>query len=151
MSIGDLARRSGFPASTIRYYEKVGLLPAPRRASGRRVYEEQTFDRLLVVTFAKEAGFSLREIRQLFTGFVSGTPAGVRWQKLATAKLAEVEALAARIDTMKELLREALLCGCIDLDACGQFFRQHVGGVVASEPDRKVPARHHTLSGKTRR
>jgi MerR family redox-sensitive transcriptional activator SoxR len=123
MSIGDLAGRAGLAASTIRYYEEVGLLPPAARMRGRRVFDEQTLDRLLVIAFAKEAGFSLREIRQLFAGFASDTPAGARWQKLATAKLAEVEALAARIDTMKQLLREALRCGCVELDACGKLFR----------------------------
>lgn len=122
MTIGELAERAGLAASTIRYYEEVKLLPRPARASGRRVFDETTLDRLLVITFAKEAGFSLREIRQLFDGFASDTPAGVRWQKLATAKLAEMEALAARIDAMKQLLREALRCGCVDLDACGKLF-----------------------------
>src|SRR6266550_4226214 len=102
MTIGELARRSRLSASTIRYYEEVGLLPAPRRASGRRTYDEDAFDRLLVVTFAKKAGFSLREIRQLFQGFGNNTPAGARWQKLATAKLAELDALSVRIDAMKE-------------------------------------------------
>ena len=123
MAIGDLARRAGLAASTIRYYEEVGLLPPAARTSGRRVFDEQTLDRLLVIAVAKEAGFSLREIRQLFHGFASDTPAGVRWRTLATAKLAEVEALAARIDTMKQLLREALRCGCVELDACAQLFR----------------------------
>ena len=104
-------------------YEEVKLLPRPARASGRRVFDEPTLDRLLVITFAKEAGFSLREIRQLFDGFASETPAGERWKQLATAKLAEMEALAARIDAMKKLLREALRCGCVELDACGRLFR----------------------------
>lgn len=123
MTIGELASRAGLAASTIRYYEEVKLLARPARASGRRVFDEATLDRLLVITFAKEAGFSLREIRQLFDGFASDTPAGVRWQKLATAKLAEMEALAARIEAMKQLLREALRCGCVELDACGKLFR----------------------------
>lgn len=123
MTIGELAERTGLAASTIRYYEEVKLLPRPARASGRRVFDEATLDRLLVITFAKEAGFSLREIRQLFDGFASDTPAGVRWQNLATAKLAEMEALAARIVAMKKLLREALRCGCVELDACGKLFR----------------------------
>ena len=123
MTIGELAERAGLAASTIRYYEEMGLLPRPARASGRRVFDEETLDRLLVITFAKEAGFSLREIRQLFDGFASNTPAGVRWQKLASAKLAEMEALAARVDVMKKMLREALRCGCVELDACGKLFR----------------------------
>jgi DNA-binding transcriptional MerR regulator len=98
-------------------------LPRPARSSGRRVFDEQTLDRLLVIAFAKEAGFSLREIWQLFDGFASETPAGARWQKLATAKLAEMEALALRINAMKQLLREALRCGCIELDSCRKLFR----------------------------
>jgi MerR family redox-sensitive transcriptional activator SoxR len=123
MTIGELAARAGLTASTIRYYEEIRLLPRPARASGRRVFDESTLDRLLVIAFAKEAGFSLREIRQLFDGFASDTPAGVRWKKLASAKLAEMEALAARIETMKLMLREALRCGCVELDACGKLFR----------------------------
>ena len=124
LSIGELSRRSGLSSPTIRYYEERGLMPRAPRAGGRRVYDESAVDRLLVITFAKEAGFTLREIKQLFNGFASETPAGVRWQKLATAKLAEMEALAARVDAMKELLRVALRCGCVELDSCAALFRE---------------------------
>jgi len=123
MTIGELASRAGLTASTIRYYEDLGLLPRPARMSGRRVFDDQTFDRLLMIMFAIEAGFSLREIRQLVDGFSDDTPAGARWQKLATAKLADMEVLSARIDAMKRLLREALRCGCVELETCGKLFR----------------------------
>lgn len=111
MTIGEVARRSGIASSAIRYYEEVGLLPKPSRTSGRRVFDEAMFDRLLLIEIAKTAGFSLKEIRQLFQDFPSGTPAAVRWRKLAAAKLAEVEALAVRVKTMKVLLEEARLRG----------------------------------------
>jgi len=124
MSIGELSRRSGLPAPTIRYYEEIGLIPSPERSGGRRVFEQSMLDRLLLIECAKEAGFSLREIGQLFKGFASGTPAGVRWKTLATAKLAEVEALAIRVETMKALLAEALRCGCVDLTACGRLLQK---------------------------
>jgi MerR family transcriptional regulator, redox-sensitive transcriptional activator SoxR len=128
MSIGALARRSGLTTSAIRYYEQVGLLPAPRRASGRRLFDEPMLNRLLVVTIAKEAGFSLREIHQLFSGFATTTSASARWQKLAAAKLEEIEALEVRLDAMKHLLREALRCGCLELEMCGQLLRQRQDG-----------------------
>jgi MerR family transcriptional regulator, redox-sensitive transcriptional activator SoxR len=124
ITIGELADRTGLAASAIRYYEELGLLPRPVRVSGRRVFDDASSDRLMVITFAKEAGFSLREIRRLLEGFDRDTPAGVRWQKLATAKLEELEVAAARINAMKQLLREALRCGCIELDACGKLFRR---------------------------
>src|SRR5262245_20252258 len=127
MTIGELAARSGLAASTIRYYEEVGLMPRPQRAGGRRVFDEESPDRLLVITFAKECGFTLREIRRLFNGFAADTPAGVRWMKLATAKLAEIEALARRIEVMRVLLHEALRCGCVELESCGRLFRGRAG------------------------
>ncbi len=127
MSIGELARRAGVAASTIRYYEEAGLLPQPARSSGQRVFGEEALDRLLLIGFAKEAGFSLREIKQLFDGFASDTPAGRRWQKLATAKLAEIEATITRMEMMKELLREVLRCGCVELETCGKMFRAYRG------------------------
>jgi DNA-binding transcriptional MerR regulator len=145
MTIGELGRRSGLAASTIRYYEEVGLLPVPRRASGRRTYDEETFNRVRVVIFAKDAGFSLREIRQLFNGFASGTPARARWQKLATAKLAELKALSVRIEAMKQLLGEALRCGCIDLAACGRILQEradtHSYGANPRSPRHNVSTR----------
>jgi len=124
ISIGTLAQQSGLTASTIRYYEEVGLLPRPARTGGKRVFDDATLDRLLVIQFAKQAGFSLREIRRLFDGFDSTTPAGARWRKLATAKLAEIEEQAMRLEAMRMLLRAALKCGCVDLDACGKRLRQ---------------------------
>jgi MerR family redox-sensitive transcriptional activator SoxR len=146
MTIGELAGRTGLTASTIRYYEDLGLVPRPARVSGRRVFDGQALDRLLVITFAKEAGFSLREIRQLFDGFSSDTPAGARWQKLATAKLAEMEALSARIDAMKQLLRRALRCGCVELEACAKLFRAH-----AARPAEVIRRRAAVDSQSTRR
>ena len=126
-SIGELARRAGVATSTIRYYEEMRLLPRSARVHGRRVFDEQTLDRLMVIEFAKNAGFTLREIRQLFEGFASDTRAGIRWQKLATTKLAEIDALMAKLETMRKLLRTTLRCGCVDLDACGRVFRAKRG------------------------
>lgn len=123
MSIGELARRSGLSTPTIRYYEERGILPRASRQGGRRVFDDTALDRLLMVECAKQAGFSLREIRQLFEGFPAGTPAAARWKKLATAKLAEVNALASKVKTMKKLLEEALRCGCVDLNACGRLLK----------------------------
>lgn len=64
MQIGEIATRSGVSAKTIRYYEDIGLLPAPpRTASGYRDYEASTVDRLAFVRAAQAVGLSLGEIR----------------------------------------------------------------------------------------
>lgn len=64
--ISEVAERSGFPASTLRYYEDIGLLPAPARtANGYRTYDESTVHRLAFIARARELGASLGEIADL--------------------------------------------------------------------------------------
>lgn len=66
MRVGELARRSGISATTVRYYEKLGLLrPATRSAAGYRDYPKESLDQLALIRRAKELGFSLREIKAL--------------------------------------------------------------------------------------
>ncbi|MBV8071657.1 MAG: MerR family transcriptional regulator [Acidobacteriaceae bacterium] len=66
MTIGWVAKESGLAASTIRFYEKAGVLPKPSRVGGRRQYASSVLERLAVVERAKACGFTLTEIRQLF-------------------------------------------------------------------------------------
>ena len=91
LSIGEVARRAGISTSAIRYYEGEGLLPRPRRRSGRRVYGPEVMVRLRLVELAKQAGFTIPEIRRLLGGFARGTPPGQRWRALADRKLAELD------------------------------------------------------------
>jgi MerR family transcriptional regulator, redox-sensitive transcriptional activator SoxR len=118
LTIGAVARRAGVQTSAIRYYESVGLLPAPRRVNGRRCYDASIFQRLGVIQVARQAGFGIRELQTLFTGFSDGTPASMRWQTLITPKLAEMEALIERAQARKTLLMEAQQCRCVDIGDC---------------------------------
>ena len=121
MTIGQVAKESGFTASAIRYYEQVGLLPRPARAGGRRHYDRSILERLAILERAKSCGFSLAETRQLFHGFREGTPPSERWQTLARRKIAELEELERKIAATKELLQRP--CACKDLAECGRRIR----------------------------
>lgn len=67
MRIGELAKISDLPASTIRFYEQKGLMPkAQRSASGYRLYDETALDRLQLIKFAQSLGFSLDELPTMF-------------------------------------------------------------------------------------
>src|SRR5579859_3699063 len=120
LTIGAVARRAGVRPSAIRYYESMGLLPAPRRVSGRRCYGPEVLPRLTLIAAAQRMGFTIAEISTLLQGFSADTPASARWRALAARKLPEVEALMARAQEMKTLLEEALHCGCLTLDACAR-------------------------------
>lgn len=63
--VSELARRSGVPATTLRFYEREGLLPAGRTTSGYRVYDDVAVDRLAFIATAKRLGLALPEIRLL--------------------------------------------------------------------------------------
>lgn len=118
MKIGELAGRSGLNASAIRYYEKRGLLPAPHRAGGQRRYPADALDRVLLIRFASEMGFTLSEIKVFLNGLRDDAPVGPRWKKLARRKIQEVEGSIQRTRRLKSLLEHLLHCRCASLQVC---------------------------------
>jgi len=68
LTIGQVAAQAGIRTSSIRYYESVGVLPEPDRVSGQRRYSAEILTRLGFIDVAKQAGFSLAEIRELLDG-----------------------------------------------------------------------------------
>src|SRR6476469_6964848 len=118
MSISEVARRFGLRASALRYYERIGILPPPPRTGGRRRYDHTALAQLAVVQSARQAGFSLADLRRLFFGFEKAARPADRWQTPARPRLAELDALAARIEDMKRRL--AKTCACETLSECGK-------------------------------
>jgi MerR family redox-sensitive transcriptional activator SoxR len=118
MKIGELARRAGLNASAIRYYERRGLLTAPYRSGGQRRYPDETLNRVLLIRFASDMGFTLSEIRLFLNGLRENTPIGPRWKKLAHRKIQEVEENIRRSRRLKSLLEHLLDCQCVSLPVC---------------------------------
>jgi MerR family redox-sensitive transcriptional activator SoxR len=118
INIGELARQAGIRTSAIRFYESVGLVPAPPRQSGWRRYDEEILDRLKVIQIARQMGFSLAEIKTLLDGFPKGASPSKRWRKLAEKKLPELEATIQRTMALKYLLEGGLDCSCEDIALC---------------------------------
>jgi MerR family redox-sensitive transcriptional activator SoxR len=118
MKIGELARRASLNPSAIRYYEKLGLLAPPQRLGGQRRYPSDTLDRVLLIRFATDMGFTLGEIKLFLSGLRDNTPVGPRWKKLATRKIAEVDQNIARSLKLKTLLQGLLRCHCASLQQC---------------------------------
>jgi MerR family redox-sensitive transcriptional activator SoxR len=120
MKIGELAKRAGLNPSAIRFYERVGVLDSPQRASGQRRYPDEALDRVLLVRFASEMGFTLSEIRVFVRGLRNDVPVGPRWRKLALRKISEVDDVIRRSRQLKSLLEHLLGCRCPSLEACVQ-------------------------------
>ncbi len=124
LAIGEIARHSGLQPSALRYYESLGLLPAPRRVNGRRVYDLAIVERIKVIQLAKHAGFSIAEIGTLLHGFSPETPPAARWKLLAQAKLTEIAVQQERLHQMRQILQQSLQCGCLRLEDCAKQLEQ---------------------------
>jgi len=125
MTIGEVAALAGIAPSAIRYYEKTGLLKAPHRANGRRVYAPEVPHQLVVILFSKAIGFTLPEIKLLIHGFPETTTASARWKKLARSKIAEMDGILGRARAMKEMLESLMSCRCRKLEQCARGFARH--------------------------
>jgi|SRR5579859_7626189 len=118
LTISEVAKQAGIRASAIRYYESVGLLPPPQRISGHRRYQADILRRLAFIQAAQAVGFSVAEMRNLLHELDGDAPLSDRWQSLAKQKLAEVDALLQRAQSMKRMLEQGLHCNCPDLEQC---------------------------------
>ena len=118
LAIGELARRAGTAPSALRYYERIGLLPPPERAGGKRHYPPSSAERLAFVRLYRDAGFTLKEIRQLLA---ARSRQRASWTPLAERKIAELDARIAEAQRAKDLLEHALNCPHHDLLSCPNF------------------------------
>lgn len=134
LRISELATRTGVPATTLRFYETAGLLPAERTASGYRIYGEDAVQRLSFISSAKVLGLPLEEIRDLLGVWEQGVCAAVRDRMLplvadriadADRRRAELAAFSARLAGVHERLSEPAPTG-----GCGP----DCGCTTAAEP-----------------
>jgi DNA-binding transcriptional MerR regulator len=118
---GQLADAAGVNLQTLRYYERRGLLQAPRRsAGGHRLYPPESLTVLRVIKTAQRLGFTLAEVAELLDlgrhRHGRGTETGLRSQ--AATKLIEIETRIADLQIIAATLRTAIDAGCDDLTAC---------------------------------
>lgn len=101
----ELARRSGCNLETIRYYEKIGMMPEPpRTASGYRVYDEQHVARLRFILRGRELGFSIEELRGLLDLVDGGTQTCAEVKERTERHLGEVRAKIADLKRIEKVL-----------------------------------------------
>jgi MerR family redox-sensitive transcriptional activator SoxR len=132
LTIGEVARRAGVATSSLRYSERVGLLPEPDRFHGQRRYDTDVLGKLGFIGVAQSAGFKLSEIKELIDGVDSADGMSDQMRSLSSRKLDEVEALLERTKAMKGWLEVAKECGCATPAECALFAEP---GEQPSSPD----------------
>jgi MerR family mercuric resistance operon transcriptional regulator len=119
IAIGELARRAGCNIETIRYYERIGLLPAPPRRGRYRSYEGGHVAMLSFVRRSRELGFTLQEVRTLLSLASGGHESCAEARAIAAGHLREVRARLADLRRMERVLAGAVAaCDAGDNAGC---------------------------------
>ncbi len=119
MDIAEVARRSGVPASTLRFYEDKGLIASVGRQGLRRRFDPAVLDQLALIALGQAAGFSLDEIGTMFAP--DGQPHIDR--SLLVAQADRIDATIKRLQAMSKGLRHAAVCPASSHAACPSFQR----------------------------
>ena len=118
MKIGDVADELGIPATTIRYYEKVGLIEPQDRVSGCRQFNKRAIHTLRFIQFAQVAGFTLAEVQSLLELYANNpSPAGM-WNAIVAEKRTTIRKQIKSLRQMDRILAELLKCQCPTLNEC---------------------------------
>ena len=100
MYIGKAAQLSGTTIKAIRHYEAIGLMPAPARHGGYRVYTEQSVERLMFIKCAQQLGFKLKELQEILLGYEGDA---LPWDRAEQAIADKKRTLAAQIAVLRRM------------------------------------------------
>ena len=119
LTIGEVARRSGFPASALRYYEREGLLVTTRTSGGQRRYERVVLRRLAFIRAARAIGVGLDEVRAALDALPAGrTPTRADWRRLSRGWRARLDEQIDALVALRDGLDSCIGCGCLSLARC---------------------------------
>lgn len=127
MNIGDVSQRLGMPASTIRYYEKEGLIEYQARVSGRRKFDDQAIVTLQFVQLAQAAGFTITETKSLLENHRQDPSRTGLWRPLVEQKQASIQQQIKDLQQMDRILDQLNLCECSTLKQCVRAARRKSG------------------------
>lgn len=119
LSVGEVAQRSGFAPSALRYYEREGLLRATRTSGGQRRYERSVLRRLAFIRAARNIGLSLDEVRLALDALPAGrTPTKADWAHVSRAWKGRLDAQIQALQALRDGLDSCIGCGCLSLRRC---------------------------------
>ena len=119
LTVGEIARRSGFAESAVRYYEGLGLLAATRTSGGQRRFARSTLRRLAFIRAARNIGLSLDEVSAALASLpAQRTPTRSDWAKLSRSWRQRLDDQIEALTALRDGLDSCIGCGCLSLDRC---------------------------------
>jgi MerR family redox-sensitive transcriptional activator SoxR len=119
LTVGEVARRSGFAPSALRFYEELGLLSSARTGGNQRRYQRNVLRRLAFVRAARNVGLSLDEIVAALATLPAGrSPTRADWARLSRAWRERLDDQIAALTRLRDGLESCIGCGCLSLRRC---------------------------------
>ncbi len=119
MDVGQVATRSGFAASALRFYEAQGLIEATRTPGGRRQFERSVLRRLAFIRAASNIGLTLEEVREELERLPAGrVPTKADWQRISRHWRRRLDDQIAALERLRDGLDSCIGCGCLSLQRC---------------------------------
>ncbi|WP_410609869.1 redox-sensitive transcriptional activator SoxR [Amycolatopsis sp. lyj-109] len=119
LTVGELSRRSGVPASALRFYEDEGLIHSRRTAGNQRRYPRDTLRRVTFVRMSQRVGMPLSKIREAL-GLLSDdrTPTRTDWARISRCWQDDLNARIRQLEQLRDQLGDCIGCGCMSLAKC---------------------------------
>jgi MerR family redox-sensitive transcriptional activator SoxR len=119
LTVSEVAHRSGFAASALRFYESEGLIEASRTTGGQRRYARSVLRRLAFIRAASNVGLSLEEIRTELDQLPRGrTPTKSDWHRISAHWRTRLDEQVAALEALRDQLDSCIGCGCLSLKQC---------------------------------
>lgn len=119
LTVSQVADRSGFAASALRYYERQGLITADRTDGGQRRYDRSVLRRLAFIAAARHVGLTLDEIRESLALLPDErTPTKADWTRISRSWRRRLDAEIAALEKLRDGLTGCIGCGCLSLQRC---------------------------------
>ena len=120
LSVGEVARRSGVPVSTVHFYEAKGLISSGRTPGNQRRYARDVLRRVAFIRVAQRVGIGLADIAQALRTLPSdAAPSRADWARLSSAWWADLDERIAQLRKLRDTLDDCIGCGCLSIDRCG--------------------------------
>ena len=119
LTVGEIAKRSGLPVSTIHFWESKGLIRSDRSDGNQRRFARAELRRIAVIKIGQRAGVSLAEIRELLDTLPADRAVSARnWAALSKRWKRGLDDRIARLTALRDQLGQCIGCGCLSLDKC---------------------------------
>lgn len=119
LTVSQVAERSGFAPSALRFYERKGLIEAQRTSGNQRRYRREVLRRLAFIAAARHVGLRLEEVAEaLATLPDERTPTKADWTRLSRRWRSRLDAEIEALESLRDGLDGCIACGCLSLESC---------------------------------